>query len=215
MTFIYKLYTDHLLIYTACNCSAANALCNCNPYGGGFCTGPVCCPSGTYSNGSTCLPCGCSAYSNSSQCDLNGQCPCPLGIQGLKCDACSYMHHNLSAGCPACTCDMPDCNCIQCVCSGKSSVCSADLVDYSKAVMTTDFTTLCNTAALPLDCMGGWVFVSETGQPLPSLLRLDSCPFLLSSTPSQSHDKPSFHLFNAILLPFFNAHFLPYPSIPL
>ena len=155
----------------ACNCSAADASCYCDPQGGTPCEPGLCCRPSTYRNGSTCLPCGCSVYSNTTQCDQAGQCgPCPFGFQGLKCDACAPMRHNLSAGCPACTCDAPDCNCIQCVCSGKSSVCSADLVDYTEAVVTTDFATLCTVTASPADCMAGWTFTSESGQPPPSLI---------------------------------------------
>ena len=151
----------------------------------------VCCQPGTYPSGSTCLHCGCSAYSNSSQCDQSGQCPCPPGFQGLRCDECSHMHHNLSAGCPPCTCDMPECNCIQCVCSSWSPMCSADLVNYSEAVITTDFASTCTATASSLECMGGWTFVSVSGLPLPALLRSASpCLLLLFCTsflPSMPH----------------------------
>lgn len=91
-----------------------------------------------------CSPCECSQFASSNECNETGQCLCPGGVNGLKCDECIEGYYNISLnGCEECNCNTvastsPICDLITGQCDCRGGAISRDCSQCPNRYFTTD-----------------------------------------------------------------------------
>ena len=155
------------------NLTSAGCLpCMCSEFAaGGSCdaTGQCSCPDGVggvkcdqclegfYNISSDgCIPCNCDPFgAPSGECDATtGQCDCILNSQGLDCSMCPSGHFATDG--------LSRDLCEECVCLGRSQLCSVDTQSHALAAVQSNFSQLC--AATPTECADGWMLLTSSGQ---------------------------------------------------
>ena len=103
-----------------------------------------------------CLPCECDPIGSASNtCDIStGQCDCMGGTVVRDCSQCPndfFVTDGVDRD-----------RCVECVCSGRSNICTANTEDYALGAIVSNFTELC--ANSPISCDDGWQLLRADGQ---------------------------------------------------